>query len=157
MSKKIYFDLDGTLYNLYQLPGWLKKVESETPGVFLEGEFLVDKNLFNDSIKELIMQGYNFGVITWLPYGISPEYEEICRQEKLEWIQNNLPFVTEINIVPYGTSKQKAIQKKAQLMYLIDDNVDVCKKWQSEKQRVAVCVDEEFTALDALNQIIEES
>ena len=29
MSKKVYFDLDGTLYNLYNIPDWLDYLENE--------------------------------------------------------------------------------------------------------------------------------
>ena len=34
MSKIIYFDLDGTLYNLYQKPNWLEDLKEEKAGVF---------------------------------------------------------------------------------------------------------------------------
>lgn len=155
MSKKIYFDLDGTLYNLYNISNWLEKLQTEQEGVFIEGNFLVDYNEFLNIISELTKQGYIFGVITWLPMQASPEYEEICRNEKIQWINKYLPFVTEINITTYGIPKQNSIQKRAKEMILIDDNIEICKMWQTEKQRTAINIDNIYTVIDALNSLLE--
>lgn len=154
MSKKIYFDLDGTVYNLYGVENWLEKLRNEISGAFLEGDFLVDYENFMDCIEELIRQDYTFGVITWLPTQASPEYEEICRKEKIEWINDYLPFVSEINICSYGILKQNCIQKRAKEMFLIDDNAEVCKMWETPTQRIAININEEYTVIDALNEII---
>ena len=155
MSKKIYFDLDGTVYDLYNVENWLEKLRSETEKVFTEGNFLGNYDNFLSAICQLIGYGYSFGVISWLPMQASPEYEEVCRKEKIAWINNFLPFVTEINIVPYGIPKQNAIQKRATTMYLIDDSAEVCKMWETPAQRKAININEEFTVIDALNKIIE--
>lgn len=155
MSKKIYFDLDGTLYNLYSIKNWLEKLQDEKENVFLEGCFLVNYSEFMECINYLVDCGYSFGVITWLPMQASPEYEEICRKEKIKWINEYLPFVTEINISSYGIPKQNCIQKRAKTMILIDDNIEVCKMWNTPFQRNSINVNEEFTVLDALNSIIE--
>ena len=155
MTKKIYFDLDGTVYDLYSIKSWLNKLQAEKEEVFLEGKFLGNYEDFMESISELISYGYNFGVITWLPMQASPEYEEICRQEKIKWINKYLPFVSEINICSYGIPKQNCIQKRAKLMYLIDDNIEVCKMWETPLQRKAINIDSEFTVINALNEIIE--
>lgn len=155
MSKKIYFDLDGTVYNLYGVENWLEKLRNEISGAFLEGDFLVDYENFMSCIEELIRQSYIFGVITWLPMQASPEYEEICRKEKIEWINDYLPFVSEINICSYGIPKQNCIQKRAKEMFLIDDNAEVCKMWETSTQRIAININEEYTVVDALNEIID--
>ena len=155
MSKKIYFDLDGTIYDLYGIENWLEKLQTEKENVFLEGKFLVNYNDFMDCIRFLLECGYTFGVITWLPMQASPEYEEQCRKEKLEWVREYLPFVSEINITSYGMPKQNCIQKRAKTMILIADNIEVCKMWNTPTQRNSINVNEEFTVIDALNAIIE--
>lgn len=157
MSKKIYFDLDGTLADLYNRKNWLDDIENERSGVFKDLPTIVN---FDDSffllIDELLRDGWGMGVITWTPMQASPEYEEVCRQEKLEWIRENLPFVTEINIVPYGVPKQKAIQKRAKKMVLIDDNADVVKMWNTKIQREGFLVDDNYTVVDALVKICDD-
>lgn len=155
MSKKIYFDLDGTLYDLYSVENWLEKLQNEKENVFLEGRLLINYNEFMECINHLIECGYSFGVITWLPMQASPEYEEICRKEKIKWINEHLSFITEINIAPYGIPKQNCIQKRAKQMFLIDDNIEVCRMWETPTQRTAINVDEDYTVVDALNTIID--
>lgn len=156
MSIKIYFDLDGTLYNLYGIPNWLEMLQNEQEGVFLKGPAIETIDKLIAPVHSLLDIGVQFGVISWLPMQASPEYEEICRQEKLQWIEQNLPFVTEIAITSYGIPKQNAIRKRAQKMYLIDDNADVCRTWDTNKQRKSICVNKDFKASNALVQVYSE-
>lgn len=154
MSKKIYFDMDGTVYDLYSVPQWLERLRAEQPRTFLDGEFMFDPDVFSNLIEVLIMHGYTIGIISWLPMQATPEYEEICRAEKIQWINEHMPYVSEINIASYGTPKQKMIQKRSQTMILIDDNAEVCKMWETNKMRIAYNVDESFSALEALEELV---
>ena len=157
MSVKVYFDLDGCLFDLYGKPNWLEMLRSETEGAFY-GSFLpeIDLNEFYKTIEKLMIYGVQFAVITWLPMQASPEYEEICRQEKNDWILENLPFISEISIVPYGIPKQDCVIKKASRMILFDDNAEICKTWETAKQRKAIQVSKNFTGLDGLKKLLEE-
>lgn len=156
MTKKIFFDLDGTVYDLYGQKDWLPKIRNEESGVFTQKAFLVDYSMFIDKIATLTRKGFTFGVITWLPMNASPEYEEVCRLEKIDWIDTWLPFTSEVNIQPYGVPKQNAIQKRAKKMFLIDDNSEVCKVWEKDPQRMAINLTTNFSVLDALDKIIRE-
>lgn len=155
MAVKIYFDLDGTLFDLYGKKDWLYQIENEISGVF-KGHFLPYINVaeLNKTVEKLLVKGVTFGVISWLPWQISTEYEEICRTEKIEWVNKNLPFVSEINCISYGIPKQKAIQKRTSTMYLIDDNAQICNAWNTSYQRKSVKVDKDFNVVDALKTIL---
>lgn len=157
MSVKCYFDLDGTLFDLYGKSNWLELLRSETAGAFY-GDFLpeIDLNEFYLTIEHLMAYGVQFAVITWLPMQASSEYEEICRQEKNDWILENLPFVSEVSIVPYGIPKQDCVIKKASRMILFDDNAEICKIWETAKQRKAIQVSKNFTVVDALKILLKE-
>lgn len=154
MSVKIYFDLDGTLFDLYGKKDWLTYLEDEIPGAF-KGDFLpsIDVNRLYDIMKSLAINGVQFEVITWLPRGASPEYSEICKIEKIEWVKQYVPFVTDIHCIPYGTPKQYAIQKRAKSNILIDDNYEICKMWETAKQRKAFLVTEKKNVVDLLEDI----
>lgn len=158
MSIKIYFDLDGTVYNLYGVNNWLARLRNEDATAYNEGEFLHKEtyNHFLEICSQLSSLGVQFGVITWLAMQSSPEYEEEVTEIKREWVEEYLPFVTEFNAQSYGIPKQNAIQKRAKRMYLIDDSTEVCEMWQTNKQRIAINVNDRFTALDALIQIFNE-
>lgn len=156
MSIKVFFDMDGTLFNLYGKDNWLDLLENEIPGAFV-GDGMKDGLMpalsldsMHNIIYSLMYLGVSFGVISWLPFAASPLYSETCRKEKLNWLAQNFPMIEDIAIIPYGIEKQKAITKRAQTMYLIDDNSEVCKTWETAKQRKAICVDDNYSAYYAL-------
>lgn len=154
MSVKIYFDLDGTVYNLYGIAEWEPKLRAENPNVFREGSFIGDYQDFMNICNKLLEKGVQFGVITWLPMQASPEYEVECELVKREWVQRYMPFVSEFTAQSYGVPKQNAIIKRAKTMYLLDDNTEICEMWQTEKMRVAVNVNKgEKTTIEALKEI----
>lgn len=156
MSTKVYFDMDGTVFDLYGKDNWLELLQEEKAGAFT-GDFLpeIDTKKFYSICQKLLEKGVQFGIITWLPMQASPEYEQICTEEKRTWAGKNLPFITEFNCVSYGIPKQNCIQKRTKKMFLIDDNMEVCKTWATAKQRTAINVNETFTVVNALEQILE--
>lgn len=162
MSLKVVFDLDGTLFNLYGKPNWLNDLENENFGVFNEYGInfgfmpFIQRQTIQEKILNMMDVGITFSIISWLPMGASPEYSEICRREKLEWVYRHLPMIEDIQLIPYGIEKQKAITKRAGRMILIDDNAEVCKMWETAKQRIAIQVNDDYTVLDALDDILEE-
>lgn len=162
MSIKVFLDMDGTVFDLYNRPNWLDDLENERWGVFTEWgknhgfmSYFYPSDL-QERILNLIDRGITFGIISWLPMGASTEYSEVCRLEKLQWIEKNLPMITDIQLIPYGIEKQKAITKKAGRMILIDDNAEICKAWETAKQRLAILVNDDFTIMDALDKIFDE-
>lgn len=154
MSKKIFFDLDGTLYNLYEIDNWLDSLQYEDATVFERGDFIGDYERFMNVVKELLAKGFTFGVISWLPMYATPEFEAECAKVKETWVKKYLPFVDEMTFQRYGTPKQNAIQRKAQTMYLLDDSKEVGRVWAIPKQRIHFLVDEDFTAVDILEEIL---
>ena len=154
MSIKIYFDLDGTVYDLYNVENWLEKLRSEDASVFSEGNFIGDYNRFKTVCEKLVSVGVQFEVITWLPMQASEEYEIECTEVKREWVKKFMPFVTEFTAQSYGIPKQNAIKKRAKTMYLLDDNKEVCEMWKTDKMRKAINVNrDELTTIEALEMI----
>ena len=154
--KKIYFDLDGTLYNLYQYKNWLSCLRNEDPAPFQMGKggALVDLKELQKIANEGLKKGIVFGVITWLPMFASEEFEEVCTKAKRKWVNKFLPFVTEFYAQSYGVPKQYAPSKRAKEMYLFDDNADVLSMWETEQQRIAVNVSKN-NLLEELKKIVE--
>ena len=149
---KVYFDLDGTVYDLYGLPDWLQKFRNEEPGVFIDGAPLVDLKKLKELCFSLMCSGVRFGVISWLPMGASEEYSRVCELEKKSWIELNLPFVSEVYIQEYGTPKQYAPSKRAKRMFLIDDSLEVRKMWETESQRKGIDAKNIFKFLEHLKE-----
>lgn len=153
-STTIYFDLDGTLFDLYGQEDWLKRLRAEDATVF-EGNFLptINRNDLFTVIYKLRLKGVKFGVITWLPMQATPEFEEEAAEVKKKWVYENLPFIQDVVCISYGIPKQNAIVKKSKNMFLIDDNKEVCEIWDNGKDRKAYQVKENNSAVDILNMI----
>lgn len=151
--KKIYFDMDGTVYDLYGMENWLDMLKNEEKGAFTLGEPLVDMNKLKKVCLELISIGYQIGIITWLPMGASLEYCEVCTKEKREWAEKNMPYISEFYAQEYGTPKQYAPARRASEMWLVDDSKEVREMWVTEKQRKAI--DANDNIIKALERILK--
>lgn len=145
--KKIYFDMDGTVADLYGEKNWLDNLRNEREGSFINLRPLVDMNELAMVCHQLMNLGYSFGVITWLPMGASYEFERVCEEEKRAWIEEFMPWVSEFYAQSYGVPKQYAPSKRAAEMILVDDNAEVRAMWNTEVQR---------SSIDATQDIIKE-
>lgn len=145
--KKIYFDMDGTVADLYGEKNWLDNLRNEREGSFINLRPLVDMNELAMVCHQLMNLGYSFGVITWLPMGASYEFERVCEEEKRAWVEEFMPWVSEFYAQSYGVPKQYAPSKRAAEMILVDDNAEVRAMWNTEMQR---------SSIDATQDIIKE-
>ena len=107
MKRGIYFDVDGTIANLYGVEGWLSDLEAENVRPYIEAKPMVDLSLLARYIHKAQKMGYTVGVISWLSKCGSPYYNETVTNAKMEWLAKHLPSVEwdEIHIVKYGTPK----------------------------------------------------
>jgi FMN phosphatase YigB (HAD superfamily) len=126
----IYFDLDGTLYDLYSMPNWLERITTLADATTYASEdaLLVDMVRLHEVLYTLIDKGYSVGVVSWLAGGASSDYDKAVRKVKKEWIKKFLPMATEIHIVKYGTPKHRIINQREDAI-LVDDNAEVREMW----------------------------
>ena len=106
-NKWIYFDLDGTLVGLYDVPNWLDMLIASDPTPYKLAAPLVNMNTLARKLNKLQRAGYKIGVISWLSKSSTPEYDKAVTAAKLWWLNKHLNSVNwdEIKIVAYGTSK----------------------------------------------------
>ena len=60
MSKTIYFDMDGTLYDLYGCAHWLEKLNNYDVSVYLCGAALCNLSSLARIINRMKKDGYKF-------------------------------------------------------------------------------------------------
>lgn len=108
MTKAIYFDMDGTIANLYGIDGWLDYIINESTKPYREAKALVNMRQLGKELNRLKQNGYTIGIISWLAKGATNEYNERVTQAKRNWLAKHLSAVQfdEIHIVEYGTPKQ---------------------------------------------------
>lgn len=109
MTKEIYFDMDGTIADLYSVENWLSDLRSENARPYREAKPLVNLSSLARLLNKLQKNGYKIAIISWLSKTSSENYDRLVTEAKLEWLAKHLPSVKwdEINIVAYGTYKEK--------------------------------------------------
>ena len=124
--KNIYFDLDGTLANLYGINNWLDYLLNEDAFPYLEAEPMVNLSLLVRTLHRLQNKGFHIGIISWLSKNATIEYEDSIREAKLYWIKKHMPSMVfdEIHIIPYGTPKESVGYG-----YLFDDEKNNRTNW----------------------------
>lgn len=129
MTKAIYFDMDGTIADLYNVENWLSKLRNENNTPYIEAKPMYNMQALAIVLEALKESGYTIGVITWLSKESSKAYKKSVTQAKREWLTNNVPFVfDEVHFVQYNTPKHTV--PKIRHGVLIDDNDKVCKNWE---------------------------
>lgn len=105
---KIWFDMDGTIANLYGIEGWLDDLENERVRPYQEAKPLLNLQVLARRLNSLQRQGYKIGIISWLSKSGTDEYNQKVKEIKLKWLKTHLKSVhfNEIHIVEYGTPKE---------------------------------------------------
>ena len=107
MKNTIWFDLDGTLAGLYDVPNWLSMLINSDSTPYKLAAPLVNMNVLARKLNKLQRAGYKIGVISWLSKASTPEYDKAVTAAKIWWLNKHLTSVKwdTIKIVAYGTSK----------------------------------------------------
>ena len=129
MATTIFFDMDGTIANLYGIEGWLNYLINEDTTPYKQAKGLVNLNALARMLNKLQKKGYKIAVISWLSKNGTPEYNKAVTTTKKEWLRKHLTSVKfdEINIVPYGTPKQNFIKTENDILF--DDEEQNRRNW----------------------------
>lgn len=123
----VYFDLDGTLAALYDVPQWLEKLRSEDATPYAQAKPLVNMVELATLIVQLRRKGFTVGVISWGAMGGSTEYTRQVKKIKRLWCDNFGLSFDEFHVVKYGTPKHRVAKIKNAV--LVDDNKEVRTSW----------------------------
>ena len=128
----IYFDMDGTIANLYGVENWLPKLRAEDASPYVEATPLTDMENLQLLLAILQNRGYKIGIISWLAKNSSKSYDKSVRKAKIEWLRAMLPEIRfdEMHIVKYGTRKDYVAKDKKGIIF--DDDERVREKWRGE-------------------------
>lgn len=129
MIKAIYFDMDGTIADLYGVDNWLTKVLAEQTRPYREAKPLLNMRKLAQTLKALQNQGYHIGIVSWLVKDSTAAYDERVIAAKQKWLAAHLGSVLfdEIKIVPYGTPKQNTADFPQGILF--DDEALNRKSW----------------------------
>lgn len=119
-EKMIWFDMDGTIADLYAVEGWLDDLQNNRVRPYKEAAPLVNLQALAHRLNNLQRQGYRLGIVSWLSKFGDAAYKREIIKAKRRWLNIHLRSVqwNEIVIVPYGIPKSSVV---SELGVLFDD------------------------------------
>lgn len=120
----IYLDMDGTIADLYGIPGWLEYLQTGSTIPYTAARPLYDTGILCAALKST---GLHIGVISWTAKDGDTAYNRAVELAKREWLHKYLPIVQEVHIVEYGTPKHTVATHNRAI--LVDDNKAVRDAW----------------------------
>lgn len=107
MTKQIWFDMDGTIANLYAVDGWLEDIRAGNTRPYDKAEPLLNFSLLARLLNRVQREGWEIGIISWGAKNSTEEYLKMVDNAKTEWLHEHLPSVkwNYIYIEYYGTNK----------------------------------------------------
>ena len=115
----IYFDMDGTIANLYNVENWLSKLQNEDASPYTDATPLVRLSTLARLLNKLQRNGHKIGIVSWLAKNSTNEYDEKVINAKLDWLSVHLKSVKfdEIKIGKYGTPKSTMVDDKNGILF----------------------------------------
>lgn len=107
MEKMVWFDMDGTIANLYAVEGWLDDLRAERTRPYDVAMPMLNFSQLAKLLHKVQRAGWKIGIISWTSRGGSDFYNGAVALSKLCWLHKHLPSISwdEIRIVSYGTNK----------------------------------------------------
>ena len=132
MKKAIYFDMDGTIANLYGQDDWLNRLIAKDETPYANASVLVDMNILARLLNKAKRQGFILGIVSWLAKNSTEDYDKRVIKAKKKWLNKHLKSVVfdEINIVAYGTPKSTVVGEKNGILF--DDEKPNRSEWKGK-------------------------
>lgn len=130
MEKAIYFDMDGTIADLYGTENWLDALIAEQTKPYREAKSLVNMRKLGKTLNELQDLGYHIGIVSWLSKRSTEAYAKRVTETKKKWLAEHLGAVhfDEIKIVAYGIPKSTVVDFPNGILF--DDETPNRKEWK---------------------------
>ena len=129
MLNKIWFDMDGTIADLYAVDGWLDMLRNFETTPYEMAKPMIRMTTFARYLNSIQSKGIEIGIISWCSKVSDEAYDNRIAQAKREWLAKHLPSVhwDNIEVVPYGTPKHEVCG----FGYLFDDEEKNRTEWNA--------------------------
>ena len=130
--RTIWWDMDGTIANLYAVENWLPMLRAEDTTPYMKAEVMWNMSQLARLMNQVQQLGYKLGIISWTSKGGSASYNEAVKQAKVKWLKQHLASVhfDTIHIVSYGTPKSLVMNTEDDILF--DDEMPNRENWEGE-------------------------
>ena len=104
---KIWFDMDGTIADLYGVDGWLEMLIAQDATPYAIAKPLVNLSALARLMHKAQRNGFEICIVSALAKNSTADYDEKVKTAKMEWLKKHLASVRfdEIRFVPYTFTK----------------------------------------------------
>lgn len=160
----IWFDMDGTIYELFQIPNWLHYIESGRYAIYnVAGYARTGIERIANAIAILQAQGWRVGVLTWADKRLAKDSERIqdIADIKHAWLRKNVKPLSDNGLFfcfEYGKDKAAFLEEQGLDSYdgyniLVDDNALVRDMWERHGEGFKT-IDASIDFIEALEGLI---
>ena len=130
--RTIWWDMDGTIANLYAVENWLPKLRAEDATPYAEARVLWNMRQLARLMNKVQLMGYQLGIISWTAKNGTESYNEAVAKAKLSWLGQHLASVRfdKIIITKYGTPKADFMNTDDDILF--DDELPNREAWKGE-------------------------
>ena len=130
--RTIWWDMDGTIANLYAVENWLPMLRAEDTTPYVEAKVMWNMSQLARLMNQVQKLGYRLGIISWTSKGGSDLYNIAVDTAKREWLDTHLASVNfdYVYIVKYGTPKSLVMQTEDDILF--DDEEQNMESWEGE-------------------------
>ena len=125
---RIWFDMDGTIADLYGVNGWLEMLIAGDETPYAIAKPLVNLSLLARLMRKLQNKGYKICIVTALSKNSTKDYDKKVIKAKKAWLSRHLKSVKfdDVQFVPYNFTKND-VNKGNDILF--DDEERHLKKW----------------------------
>jgi len=115
----IYFDMDGTIADLYGVENWLEDITNYSTRPYEIAKPLVALSVLAQTINGLQKAGYKLGIVSWCSRSATEDFNMAIVEAKRKWLAKHMPSVSwdEIHIVEYGTPKYAVVENENGILF----------------------------------------
>ena len=129
--RTIYFDMDGTIADLYAVENWLPMLREENSEPYRIAKPMYEMNELAELLNLLKGEGWKIVVTSWSSKQASRESDKRVRSAKVAWLKKYTFPADEIHVVKYGKSKSEVTKDLGGFQILVDDNAEVRAEWRN--------------------------
>ena len=129
MSKLVYFDMDGTISDLYGVSNIFNRLDSLDASVYYEAKPI---NKYIDMLKEFHNMGYKVIILSCLGMISEKQFDIDTINNKNKWLDEYVgdKYIDERIYLPYTKHKEQYI---AEYGILVDDDDKVLMNWNYDR------------------------